>query len=322
MEGSFLLKHMIDLHQVMTTCSYRNHITPQQQYHQFFDTLPVEFEGKFKLKQAIKAGFWLDYFLFAMSSLRATNHSSKGGTSKLNTHNILTGNCAKLQVDGKRHYVVGDRLLPSVTNVLKQGKPDISTFIDKAKNNLAKEVGYKKADNTYNLPVKVGDYTHACLESFMLGIDGADKLVDRSLAKHIKKPILDQIECPLAAEYPVSHTKGYAGTIDGLAKMKDGRIMLLDWKTSKKSKSESTIKSMGYYEQSAAYCLALYQQTGIIVDGVMIVVMYRGSVGKRNPRYYDIFELDKKGIRTHLDCFLEKLEAYQETHNSNLELAF
>jgi hypothetical protein len=238
----------------------------------------------------------------------------------MNRQGILTNHIDKAVIQGKRHYIIDNDYLPSVSTILREGK-DIQKYIDKGYENQARLFGAVKASKTQALPHKVGDYTHACLEAYLLGHDGAEKNLDRSLAVHLKEPILNRIQKAVAVEYSVYDVKNrYAGTLDCVAVLDDGKTYLLDWKTSAKVKSPSGIKD--YYLQLAAYALAFYKNTGIVVDGIKICVMYRQKVGKRKPRRFDVFEVEKEQIRPLIDTFLEKTHIYNLRQEQSLELAF
>lgn len=239
------------------------------------------------------------------SKLRGNNTSNK----------MLTGNVEKVKEGSLRYYLTEHGKLPSVTTVIKCAEnADIEGIMEKHKRNLAEKIGYKKAENQYRLPTIVGDYTHEMLAKYLE--TGDEYYLNHSIARSIKESILDRITEVVAVEYPVWHeTMLFAGTIDCVAKLDDGKTYLLDWKTSKKAKSLSSIK--GYQYQAAAYSLAFYKRTGILVDGVKICVMYRGTVGKRKPRMHDIFEFDREAIRELAYVFDNMLRKF---HNVDVDI--
>jgi hypothetical protein len=214
------------------------------------------------------------------------------GNNTLNK--MLTGNVAKVKEGSIRYYLTEHGKFPSVTTVIKcADNADIDGIMEKHKRNLAEKIGYKKAENQYRLPTVIGDWTHEMIAKYLEKND--EFYLNHSIARSIKKDIFDRIEEVIAVEYPVWHEgKMFAGTVDCVARLDDGKVYLLDWKTSKKAKSLSSIKSYQY--QAAAYCMAFYKRTGIRIDGVKICVMYRGTVGKRKPRMHDIFDFDREQI--------------------------
>ncbi|MEN9871607.1 MAG: nuclease superfamily, partial [Cyanobacteriota bacterium] len=99
----------------------------------------------------------------------------------------------------------------------------------------------------------------------------------------------------------------YAGTVDAIVKMKDGRVLILDHKTASKKKTKSGIKD--YNLQVAAYALAYHEMTGTIVDGAQINIIYRTLVGKRKPTRLDRY--DVKNLRKESLAFLARLAIFK-----------
>lgn len=61
---------------------------------------------------------------------------------------------------------------------------------------------------------------------------------------------------------------GYAGTVDNISEMVDGKILVIDYKNSRKPKREDWIQD--YFIQGSAYYVAYWERTGIKPDGVEI----------------------------------------------------
>ena len=62
----------------------------------------------------------------------------------------------------------------------------------------------------------------------------------------------------------------YAGTIDALFEDENGKLVLIDWKTSKTGKTTGTGIYPEMYMQMSAYCRALTAMTGQVVSGQII----------------------------------------------------
>lgn len=66
-----------------------------------------------------------------------------------------------------------------------------------------------------------------------------------------------------------------AGTVDLVAKLKDGRIVIIDFKNSRKPKTPGKIKDAHYYEQMCAYAKMWEFCTGEKIDiGIVLVVSW------------------------------------------------
>ena len=74
---------------------------------------------------------------------------------------------------------------------------------------------------------------------------------------------------PLYSDY-----LGVAGRVDCVADW-NGRLAVIDFKTSKKPKKKEWISS--YFMQAAAYCVMWEERTGIPIDKTVIVVAVDGD---------------------------------------------
>lgn len=90
------------------------------------------------------------------------------------------------------------------------------------------------------------------------------------------KPILDEHiglvrgqEVPLYSDY-----LGVAGRVDCVAEW-DGRLSVIDFKTSRKTKKKEWITS--YFMQASAYCVMFEERTGIPIDKIVIVIAVDGA---------------------------------------------
>lgn len=83
--------------------------------------------------------------------------------------------------------------------------------------------------------------------------------------------LLDRIDTVYALETQLYSDKlQVAGTVDCCAKL-DGKIRLIDWKTSARIKSRDDIHS--YFYQCAAYAFCIYERTGLVVADILIVML-------------------------------------------------
>jgi hypothetical protein len=300
----------INLHKIITSTAFRTKRHPQEMYRQLCaDLLGYQkFDEISRLRGVQKQKLFPEFLAATLEQLRKSNSK----VNILNKQGALTGSCRKIQTDLGRSYLLNNDEYPSVSSILRSNNGDIQKYIDKGKTNLTAEIGEIKANNYYNLPVKVGDYTHSCIELYLLGIEGGEKIMQRSIAKHLIDPVFSQVKRVKAVEYPVYHRSyRYAGTIDSVLETSDG-IYLYDWKTSIKPKTNSSIKN--YKLQVAAYCLAYYSMTGEVLDGAKICVMYRSKIGKRNPRYFDIFTINREELKDLSYQWVELVNEFNWSH--------
>lgn len=236
--------------------------------------------------------------------------------TKISKYFSPTDNQRKYLIDGVPYY--------SVTNILGATKAVcMQNVLDSWTTRLELDYGVKKAKKKRDLPIKVGNYVHLVIEYQLKQFQMSDvryqnganlkseirilKSFNRSLTKYFQ-PVINDIDEVIAIEFPVySTTLGFAGTVDAIVKMKDGRVLILDHKTASKKKTKSAIKD--YNLQVAAYALAYHEMTGTVVDGAQINIIYRTSVGKRNPTRLDRY--DVKNLRKDSLAFLARLDIFK-----------
>ena len=189
----------------------------------------------------------------------------------------------RIQIDKRRHYISPDGLfmvpaglvLPSVTTIASSCSPvgKIMALI-----NWRKRVGDKEANRRTRNGVERGNWLHAVMKDLWNGEDIENHLESNQAFRpyfHSIEGFLKIIDRPLLVEsaivwYCPIKLIGYAGTFDMLAVLKDGRIVLLDWKTSYKAKAEYQLAD--YKMQLGAYVQAIELMYGIEVDGAYCVI--------------------------------------------------
>jgi len=95
------------------------------------------------------------------------------------------------------------------------------------------------------------------------------------------QPLLDQnVNNIHALEVPLySHHLRVAGRVDCIAEY-DGKLSIIDFKTSGKLKEESWIK--GYFMQCSAYAVMYEERTGIPVSQIVIMI----AVDSEHPQVF------------------------------------
>lgn len=170
--------------------------------------------------------------------------------------------------DGKRYYTLEDGTkLPSVTTVLgAQKKQAIMEW--------RKRVGEEEANRVSKKATSRGTDVHSLCEDYLNNKTGL------SLKAGIRpdafemfvslKPLLNRIdnihyqECALW-----SKQLGMAGRVDCIGEF-DGKLSVIDFKTSKKIKTEAHIED--YFWQTTAYALMYEEMIGQPIDDIVIIM--------------------------------------------------
>lgn len=97
---------------------------------------------------------------------------------------------------------------------------------------------------------------------------------------------------------------GYAGTLDNVSELNDGKVKIIDYKNSRKPKREEWIQD--YFRQTAAYWVAYWDRTGIKADGAEIWIANEIDLMPQ------CFELTVEDLERYYKSFLEIREAFKE----------
>jgi len=187
-------------------------------------------------------------------------------------------------INGKRFYKTPEGLLyPSVTTITSQhGKDKILEW--------RKRVGEEEANRISTKASNRGTKVHKICENYL----NNEEDYARTNPAHIHKTMPDTIAMfkslqPLldehvnnihALEIPLySHHLKVAGRVDCIAEY-DGKLSIIDFKTSSKLKEESWIK--GYFMQCSAYAVMYEERTGIPVSQIVIMI----AVDSEHPQVF------------------------------------
>jgi len=187
-------------------------------------------------------------------------------------------------INGKRFYKTPEGLLyPSVTTITSQhGKDKILEW--------RKRVGEEEANRISTKASNRGTKVHKICENYL----NNEEDYARTNPAHIHKTMPDTIAMfkslqPLldehvnnihALEIPLySHHLRVAGRVDCIAEY-DGKLSIIDFKTSSKLKDESWIK--GYFMQCSAYAVMYEERTGIPVSQIVIMI----AVDSEHPQVF------------------------------------
>ena len=208
----------------------------------------------------------------------------------------------RISLNGKRHYTVEGfpnapegMLLPSVTTVLSSMAPigKIMALI-----NWRKRVGDQEANRRTRIAANRGTWLHGILEDWFNEEDiehHLDKAPDWRPYFEVVEPFLNGIAEPLLVESAVAwfdadKSIGYSGTLDMVAKMTDGTIALVDWKTSFKEKPDYQLAD--YKRQLGAYSMAVEQMYSTSIDEAWCVIACYDPEAKNNEPLLQLVHLD------------------------------
>ena len=171
-------------------------------------------------------------------------------------------------------------IIPSVTSVTGYANRD-NYGLKMWRKKKDTEDGPGGADRASKFAADRGTIFHTLMESYFSGIeeefeqDSKESISAHSLFSKFKDGFdIDNIREVIFFEKSL-HTLipfygGYAGTFDMLCTWKDGRTVLVDFKTSEKPKKDSYPE---YKIQLVCYSKAVYKELGIPVDGCVNLIV-------------------------------------------------
>ena len=170
------------------------------------------------------------------------------------------------QIDGKRHYVTPDKNYPSITTVL-------SVLSEKSINAWKKRIGEEAANKISYRASTRGTAVHELIEKYVNNDPNylagyMPNIVGNFLTV---KDILDErIGTVFGQELPLySDHLGVAGRVDCVAEF-DGKISIIDYKTSRKPKLRKYIEN--YFQQETAYDIMWEERTGITITQLVTII--------------------------------------------------
>ena len=197
---------------------------------------------------------------------------------------------------GKRHYVTPDGLkFPSVTSVT-------SLAIRDGIKKWRERVGEKEANKISSMAARRGTKVHKLCEDYLNNIEldyGAIEPINHFLFKQIK-PVLDTrltevygLEVPLYSSY-----LRVAGRVD-LVGMYDGKVSIIDFKTSSKRKKREWISN--YFQQESAYAVMFEEMFDIPVSQLVTII----AVESDEPQVF----VEKRD--NHIDGFIKLRDQWE-----------
>ena len=205
-------------------------------------------------------------------------------------------------IDGKRHYLVGEEKLPSVTSILSACQSEEKRASLEAWKN---RVGEKEATRIKDNAASRGTLMHSILEGYMLDKPIVDLTPEGVLAGKMAQQIVDQglndkLEELWASEAVVFYPDMYAGATDGVG-IYEGKEAIIDFKQTNKPKRKEWIED--YFLQLAGYAIAHNQiyQTNIQFG---IILMCSKDL------YYQEFRVEGEEFRHYANEWWKKVDQY------------
>jgi len=165
-------------------------------------------------------------------------------------------------VSGRLYEIPDGKQYPSVTSVLSMLSND---SIQEWKN----KVGEEEANKISSRASARGSRIHALCEDYLIKGTASPDIFDAEMFISIK-PYLNKINNIHALETPLySKYLEVAGTVDCIAEY-DGKLSIIDFKTSSRIKSRDDIHS--YFMQTAAYAVAFEELTKVPVGRLVIIM--------------------------------------------------
>lgn len=202
------------------------------------------------------------------------------------------------RIDGtgaRKYETPSGKAYPSVTSVLGiLGKADILAW--------RQRVGEEEANRVSARAARRGTAVHSLCEDYLLNKNPKVGPFDLETFNSLR-PLLDKINnihC-LETQLYSDHLQ-VAGTVDCIAEY-EGRLSIIDFKTSKRVKSRDDIH--GYFMQTAAYAVMFEERTGIPVDTLVILM----SVDDDTPLVF------KEKRDDWINTFIELREDYSKLMN-------
>ncbi len=198
-------------------------------------------------------------------------------------------------VNDKRYYVTpsGQRL-PSVTTVLgAMKKKEIMAW--------RRKVGEVEANRISKLATGRGNRVHSLAEKYLMNesIEWKKEMPDaiemfQSIAPHFEK--INNIHYMEQALW--SEKIGLAGRVDLIAEW-EGKLSVIDFKTSKRIKTEDKIQD--YFAQCVAYAMMYEERVGAPIDQIVVLM----AVENEQPLIF------VKDTKDYVNTLYEHIEFYK-----------
>ena len=207
----------------------------------------------------------------------------------------------RTSIEGRRHYEITGKKLPSVTTILQATKSQEA--IDSI-NRWKARVGEDQATRVKDQAAARGTNMHYHLEKYVLGEGHKDLTDEGQVAGDMAQVIIDKGLCDMSeiwgSEVTLYYPGLYAGATD-LVGVYDYEDSIVDFKQSNKPKRKEWIED--YFIQLAAYAMAHNQVYDTeITQGVILMCT--------PDKYFQKFQVKGKEFIKYQHKFLEKVDQY------------
>lgn len=246
-------------------------------------------------------------------------------------------NIRRVEKHGLRHYEVTSEdgnvigVFPSITTVL--GETSDKSGLEKWK----KRVGEAEAKRIGELSMNRGTVMHRLVELYKATKgDKSERLnalreiasTDEETNQYSKEEngalwleegwkmfmkfyfnssqYFDRVAKVIAAESFLWSKVGYAGTVDNVSEMTDGRTLVIDYKNSRRPKREDWVQD--YFVQGSAYFIAHWERTGQKPDGVEI------WIANEEQSIPQTFSLTISDVKYYFAEFKRRLKLFNEKY--------
>ena len=112
---------------------------------------------------------------------------------------------------------------------------------------------------------------------------------------------------PIAMERPIWHPAGFSGTFDLLAYTKEhgDEPVLIDYKTSRRSRLANPSLLRDYQDQLAAYSAGIYHTYGVEVNRACLVIGLENKL--------ELKSMGKFVLECHKNSFMERVEEFHKS---------
>ena len=204
-------------------------------------------------------------------------------------------------IQGKRHYDIGQRMLPSVTTILS------ATQSEEKKKSLADwkaRLGAQQADRVRDIAALRGTAMHTYLEGYVRGTGHKDLTSVGREAEPMAKKIISEGLCDLSeiwgSEVTLYYPELYAGATD-LVGIYNGRESIVDFKQTNKLKRREWISD--YFSQLGAYAMAHDYVFGTKIQSGVILMCSKDGIFQK-------FESSDKEFVGFQHDFLRRVDQY------------
>ena len=182
----------------------------------------------------------------------------------------------KQDEDGRFYITPDGAAYPSITTVLKILSQDgIQKWRQRIGEEAANKISQQASRRGTNVHLMCEDYINNKSDVYKKRMPN-----EIDLFKSLKKIIDEKINNVYAQEAPLySDMLQLAGRVDLIAEW-DGKLSIIDFKTSRKLKQKKWIKS--YFMQASGYAQMFYELTGIVISNLVILI----AVDQEQPQVF------------------------------------